>query len=128
MVCIFFGEEFSFQESCDKHVLIDQKRCVSEENSALDSGRDGLGPLSLLIHAGTLCPEGDLTRWEERPTCSPWDWSAHSLRGSCGPWGSTLSVPHSPLVFHHSPLLFVGEKLIVAVSWTYGPSSSPLYQ
>ena len=82
MVCIFFGEEFSFQESCDKHVLIDQKRCVSEENSALDSGRDGLGPLSLLIHAGTLCPEGDLTRWEERPTCSPWDWSAHSLRGS----------------------------------------------
>ena len=25
MVCIFFGEEFSSQESCDKHVLIGQR-------------------------------------------------------------------------------------------------------
>ena len=41
MICnffFFFGEEFSYQEICDKHVLIDQKRCISEGNSALDSG------------------------------------------------------------------------------------------
>ena len=77
MICIFFEEEFSFQESCDKHVLIDQKRCISEEDSALDSGGDGLGHLSLLMDAGRLCPEGDLTPWEGRS--SPWDWSTYSL-------------------------------------------------
>ena len=79
MVCIFFGEEFSFQESCDKHVLIDQKRCISEEDSALDSGGDDLGHLSLLMDAGRLCLEGDVTPWEGRSTCSPWDWSTSSL-------------------------------------------------
>ena len=43
--------------------------------------------------------------------------------------GSTLLAPHlSPLFFHHSPLLIVGEKLMAAVSWTSGPWSSPLYQ
>ena len=73
MVCIFFGEEFSFQESCGKQVLIDQKRCISEEDSVLDSGGDGVGHLSLLIHADRLCPKGDLTPWEGRSTYSPWD-------------------------------------------------------
>lgn len=87
MVCIFFGEEFSSQESCDKHVLIGQKRCISEGDSALDSGADGLRQLLLLIHAGRLCPEGDLTPWEERSMYSPWDWSTYSLQDSCGPWG-----------------------------------------
>ena len=75
----FFLEKFSSQESCDNHVLIDQKRCISEEDSALDSGGDGLGHLSLLMDAGRLCPEGDLTPWEGRSTCSPWDWSTYSL-------------------------------------------------
>lgn len=36
--------------------------------------------------------------------------------------------PIFPPSLHHSPLLFVEEKLMVAVSWTYGPWSSPLYQ
>ena len=58
MVCIFFGEEFSFQESCDKHVLIDHKRCISEEDSVLDSGGDGLGHLSLLMDAGRPARKG----------------------------------------------------------------------
>ena len=98
MVCVFFGEEFSSQESCDKHVLIGQKRCISEEDSALDSGGDGLGQLLLLIHAGRLCPEGDLTPWEGRSTCSPWDWS--TLCGTAvAHGGSTLFVPHFPTVF-----------------------------
>ena len=79
MVCVFFGEEFSFQESCDKHVLIDQKRFISERGSTLDSGEDGLGHLSLLMDAGRLCLEGDVTPWEGRSTCSPWDWSTSSL-------------------------------------------------
>ena len=34
----FPGEESSYQECCEKHVLIDQKRCISKEDSALDSG------------------------------------------------------------------------------------------
>ena len=79
MVCIFFGEEFSFQESCDKHVLIDQKRCISEEDSALGCGGDGMGYLSLLIHAGRLCPEGDLAPWVGRSMCCSWDWSTSYL-------------------------------------------------
>ena len=39
-ICNFFflGEEFSYQEICEKHVLIDQKKCISEGNRALDSG------------------------------------------------------------------------------------------
>lgn len=79
-VCIFFlGEEFSFQESCDKHVLIDQRRFISEEDSALDSGGDSLGHLSLLIRAGRLCPAGDLTPWVGRSACSLWDWFTSSL-------------------------------------------------
>ena len=73
MVCIFFlGDEFSYQESCDRHVLI-EKRHASEEDSALDSGRNGLQQLSLLIHAGRLCLERDLTPWVGRSTCCPWD-------------------------------------------------------
>ena len=62
MVCIFFflGEEISYQESCDKPVLIDQKRFISEKDSALDSGGYGWRHLSLLIYAGKLCLEGDL--------------------------------------------------------------------
>lgn len=46
----FLGDEFFYQESCDRHVLIDQKRSVSKRGSTLDSGEDGLGHLSLLIH------------------------------------------------------------------------------
>ena len=75
----FLGEEFSFQESCDKHVLIDQKRCIFEEDSALDSGGDGLGHSSVLIHTGRLCPAGDLAPWVGRSACSLWDWSTSSL-------------------------------------------------
>ena len=57
--------------------------------------------------------------------------------------GSTLFVPHlSPLFFHHSLLLFVGEKLMVAVSmdlwvlefsfvsmklWSWGPWWSSIF-
>lgn len=46
----FLGDEFFYQESYDRHVLIDQKRFISERGSTLDSGEDGLGHLSLLIH------------------------------------------------------------------------------
>ena len=73
----FFWRRVFLSQSCDKHVLIDQKRCISEEDSALDSGGDGLGHLSLLMDAGRLCLEGDLTPWEGRS--SPWDWSTYSL-------------------------------------------------
>ena len=88
-ICNFFflGEEFSYQEICDKHVLIDQKRYISEGDSALDSGGDGLGCLSLLIHVGRLGLEGDLAAWVRRPSCCPWDWSTYSYMKSCGPSG-----------------------------------------
>ena len=64
----FLGDEFFYQESCDRHVLIDQKRFISERGSTLDSGEDGLGHLSLLMDAGRLCLEGDLTPWVGRST------------------------------------------------------------
>lgn len=43
----FLGEEYSYQEYFDKHVLRDQKRCVSEGHVALESRGDILGHLSL---------------------------------------------------------------------------------
>ena len=64
----FLGDEFFYQESYDRHVLIDQKRFISERGSTLDSGEDGLGHLSLLMDAGRLCLEGDLTPWVGRST------------------------------------------------------------
>ena len=71
------GKDFSYWESCDRHVLI-EKRHASEEDSALDSGRNGLQQLSLLIHAASLCLGGHL---------APWNWSIDFLWDSCGPWG-----------------------------------------
>ena len=43
----FLGEEYSYQEYFDKHVLRDQKRRVSEGHVALESRGDILGHLSL---------------------------------------------------------------------------------
>lgn len=79
MVCIFFlGDEFSYQESCDRHVLIDQKRSISERGSTLDSGEDGLGNLSLLIH-----DEG--SAW--------WGWGGTWLLG----WEGPPAVPRAAM-------------------------------
>ena len=74
MVCIFFlGDEFFYQESCDKHVLIYQKRFISERGSTLDSGEDGLGHLSVLIHAegSAWWGGGNLAPWAGRSTAVP---------------------------------------------------------
>ena len=71
------GKDFSYWESCGKHMLTEKRRS-SEQDSTLDVG-DSLQQLSLLIPAGRLCPEGDLTPWVGRSTCCPWDWSTYSL-------------------------------------------------
>ena len=76
----FLIEKFSHQESCDNCVLINQKRFISERDSALDSGGNSLEHLSPSIHAASLC-----LGWGWG--LAPWDWSTDSLRDSCGPWG-----------------------------------------
>ena len=59
-ICNFFflGEDFSYQEICDKHVLIDQKRCISEGNSALDSGSPGT-----LVNSWSMLEGSHKGRW-----------------------------------------------------------------
>lgn len=89
--------------------MTDQQRCISEEDSALGCGGDGLGHFSLLIRAGRLCPG-----WEG-PRAVPGTGPLPLCRIHMAYGGSSLVVG---CLFHHSPLLLNSEKAVVAVSWT----------
>ena len=82
----FLVEVFCYQGCCEKHVLIEQKRHISEEDRALDSGGDSLGHL-LLEPCWQALPGRGPGSLGGRPTCCPWDWPTYSLLESYGPWG-----------------------------------------